>query len=461
MIDFNPFNKPFCQIQIEDLSRLLQVEEGWYVEYKRGVPDPSPIAKTISSFANQYGGWVFFGIDQKKEGPRVAGGFPGISSKDVQMLCEKIRGSVTGNINPIPYYELRIFEGPCSEIGLGNEQCIIMVLIPPGVDPPYIHSSGRVFLRQSDSSDPKPETDRAVLDRLWERKQHSRARFSEFLEKIPLLSEVENEKPILHVYLFSDPRQDRGHFLDSTFQRYTELMQGAKLEDGGIPFDNFFTMPGGFVARQVATNDPYFLQLTWRHFEDNSVILSLPLNAGKPSSDFKFDLLNRYRLAKDFIQKISCGKVSSYSRVVDLNIVVLALTGAIQRYRRLSNEGGIQGPFYFKAFLQNVWRCVPFVDTASFQTFLDMYGIPIIQESSIFTPPGTEPESLIVLHEQDEYIQDPKDKGMAPFLTAIPAIKSVFEAFGIPPSMIMGVPDPIVDLYKASTRAIGQQKSHQ
>lgn len=113
------------------------------------------------------------------------------------------------------------------------------------------------------------------------------------------LSESESEKPILHVYLFSDPRQDRGHFLDFTFQRYTELMQSAKLEDGGIPFDNFFTMPGGFVARQVAINDPYFLQLTWRHFEDNSVILTLPLNAGTLDTSFQFGLLNRYRSKKN------------------------------------------------------------------------------------------------------------------------------------------------------------------
>ncbi len=457
MSDFNPFNKLFREIQAKDLLKLREVEEGWYVEYKREVTNPSSIAKAISSFSNQYGGWIFFGIDQTKVGPKVAGGFPGISSKEVQTLCERIRSAVIGNVQPVPHFETRILEGPCPEIGLGGNQCIIMIFVPLGPDSPYIHSSGKIYRRQADSSEPKPEADRAVLDQLWERNQRNRARFAEFLEKIPPICEDEKEKPILHVYLFSDPLQDRGHLLNFSFKRYTELMQSTKIEDGGIPFDNFFTMTDGFVARQVAINDPYFLQMTWRHFEDNSVIFTLPLSAGRLNTDFKFYLSKRYRFTKDIMKKLNRGSIPSHSRLLDLNIVMITLTSVIQRYHCLSNEIGIEGPFYFKALLQNVLRCVPFIDSKIFKTFLDKYGIPIIQDTLLFSPAGKGPENLIRLQEHSEFTQIPQE--MIPFLRAIPAIKAVFEALGILPIMIDQNIDTIIELYDASTRAIVQQNT--
>jgi hypothetical protein len=54
---YSPFPKPLSDIVAADLSVLRSVVEGWYVEYRRLVPNASSIAKSISAFANQFGGW--------------------------------------------------------------------------------------------------------------------------------------------------------------------------------------------------------------------------------------------------------------------------------------------------------------------------------------------------------------------------------------------------------------------
>jgi predicted HTH transcriptional regulator len=78
MAEYSPFQKDFVQLDASDLTALRTVAEGWYVEYKREVPNASSIAKSVSAFANTYGGWLFYGIEEKSRDEPVAGAFPGI-----------------------------------------------------------------------------------------------------------------------------------------------------------------------------------------------------------------------------------------------------------------------------------------------------------------------------------------------------------------------------------------------
>ena len=67
---YNPFSKHLDDLEPSDLSILRDVAEGWYVEYKIAVPSPNSIAKSISSFANTYGGWLFYGVAESHDGRR-------------------------------------------------------------------------------------------------------------------------------------------------------------------------------------------------------------------------------------------------------------------------------------------------------------------------------------------------------------------------------------------------------
>ncbi len=58
MKTYSPFEKNIIDLEAIDLVTLKDVAEGWYVEYKSETSSATPIAKSISAFANTYGGIV-------------------------------------------------------------------------------------------------------------------------------------------------------------------------------------------------------------------------------------------------------------------------------------------------------------------------------------------------------------------------------------------------------------------
>ena len=86
---YRPFSDDLAEVSEEDLERLRSVHEGWYVDYKRQLIGPRELAKSMSSFANQYGGWLFLGIVEDGEN-HVAKDFPGIPDSEIPNALESI-----------------------------------------------------------------------------------------------------------------------------------------------------------------------------------------------------------------------------------------------------------------------------------------------------------------------------------------------------------------------------------
>ena len=170
---YRPFEKDLSDISPNDLATLKNVREGWYVEYKSKLIEPPKLAKSLSSFANQLGGWIFFGVlEDNKLG--VAGSFPGILNSEVPGALESVRNASKDLISPDVFYNSQVFEGPIDSIDLPVHRSIIVIQIPEGADCPYVTNDGRIYRRIDDSSDPEPETDRARLDLLIERGNRAR-----------------------------------------------------------------------------------------------------------------------------------------------------------------------------------------------------------------------------------------------------------------------------------------------
>lgn len=77
-MEFNPFGRPPETVTADHLSALLGVREGWYIDFKSELPEAKSIAKSVSSFANTYGGWLCVGVSEAVDnGHRTgfAGGF--------------------------------------------------------------------------------------------------------------------------------------------------------------------------------------------------------------------------------------------------------------------------------------------------------------------------------------------------------------------------------------------------
>ncbi|GAG88652.1 unnamed protein product, partial [marine sediment metagenome] len=165
---YNPFKNSFAELKPSDLKELYSVSEGWYVEYKSQQISVKKLGKSISSFANQYGGWLIMGVEEDQK-TLAAKSFPGIDIAEIECVYQNLRNASKDVVNPEVYYETKEFRGPIKEIGLNRDRAILIIRIPPGPEPAYIHSDGRIYRRVADSSDPKSETDRALLERLWDR----------------------------------------------------------------------------------------------------------------------------------------------------------------------------------------------------------------------------------------------------------------------------------------------------
>src|ERR1700683_3409569 len=108
----SPFDKPFDNLKASDLASLRTTPEGWYVEYKSQFPAPASVAKSLSAFANSYGGWLFYGIEESADKQRLAGAFPGIQADQVPLCEQKIRQAASVQVCPPPYFQVRALYGP-------------------------------------------------------------------------------------------------------------------------------------------------------------------------------------------------------------------------------------------------------------------------------------------------------------------------------------------------------------
>lgn len=438
-LDFNPFDKDLDKITTQELEKLKNVSEGWYVEYKAKLTTPKKIAKSISAFANHYGGWLFYGINQAKSGSNVAGSFPGIHKKKVHKCLESIRNAVKDNINPTPYYETITFDGPCPKIGLKDEFTIIVVAVPIGKDSPYIHSDGRIYRRVADASDPKMEKDRFILDNLAQRRRKSREELTSFLNQLPLRSTQEDSMSLLHLYLMVDPLGMIGKSIDIDFDKFAQIMSNPKSFDieWSHSFDNIYTTSEGFIARYIHTNPACRFAMTFKYYTNGSALISIPFSSvqlAHTQTPLVERFLEGFNEKDSFLTEIKEQKITS-GIVVDINNLFYSVCSLYGHYKKLLTESSLKGPIYAKAAIENVWRRIPFYDTCAYIEYLKRYGFPILQFNKVFAPPGDSYESLIVVPGK----VDPPSNGSidpATIEESLPILKSIGYALGLPPSVL-------------------------
>ncbi|SHK87381.1 helix-turn-helix domain-containing protein [Desulforamulus aeronauticus] len=171
----NPFGKPLEQLEEVDLDRLIEEEisEGLYVEYKEDFP--THLAKIVTSFANTFGGWIVIGADARN--PRnVPTSFPGIdTSHDPK---DRFRNICQGNITPVPLFSSKLILKSDNK-----SRGILVVRIPESTYPPHLTKDGRIYRRNMEGSDPLAETDRHILDRLFEKTKLNKTEVKAFITR--------------------------------------------------------------------------------------------------------------------------------------------------------------------------------------------------------------------------------------------------------------------------------------
>jgi hypothetical protein len=458
MLAYTPFDKQLQALVVDDLAALKQVSEGWYIEYKREVPSATAIAKSLSAFANTYGGWLFLGVQEESKAHPVAGAFPGIARSDVDATLQRMRSAVAEHTNPMPHFETKLLWGPCDAIGLTIDRAVVCVRVPWSPIAPHIHKSGVIYRRVSDGSEPRPESDRFVLDQLWRRADDLRRQYKEWHDRDPEFSDVESKQPYVRLMLVADLWQDRDAWLGASVEDIRAILGITQGLVRAVPFDTVYTSAGGFVGRQLANNDPHNLTLTWRLRQTlvSDVLIPLPLYAPSRPELLRYEL-SGYEGIGRFVDLLKRYNHAS-PRVVDLNYVFNVLIGVVEIQRRLAARAAWTHSYFAKVKLLNAWRTTPYVDVSAILDGFERYGPPMCLDSTVTTPPGTDPDTFLEVSDFSEV----ESEHVRVLLQALLLFSPIALALGFPAWIgreLEGQSTPyLIALQEAGQRAIEVQR---
>lgn len=393
-VGFNPFPvSTLDAIEPEHLALLLEVEEGWYIDYKEEPLRPRDLAKHLSSFANQYGGWLVFGAREARNDKGEKLGhpdcFPGLTQTQVVTLKSDLESAARQCVDPTPLFDTKELKGPINELGLPSGHSVVIVLIPAGRHTPYIHNSGRIYRRVGAQSDPVEIKDRGSLQELIERAAEHRIKLRHFLKERPIVSKYEQNVVYLHLYAIPVPL---GHPLKTTslsFEDFVQLARAQSKSDNGravsFAYEHTYTTQDGYLARHVANNDPYLRLTTWRYYQDFSSIFTFPVN----TLSLKKDQFAHFKHWNEFVDICNQAGLQS-GDALDLTMVFAWITDASIKIRETLDLEGLAQATYFKLVLENAWRKLPFIDSEQYIEHVRTFGLPLIQDLELFAPPGLE-----------------------------------------------------------------------
>jgi hypothetical protein len=424
---FNPFGKDFELLEAKDLEKLREVSEGWHIEYKEKVPDNKSIAKSLSAFANHHGGWLFYGIEESHDNQKVAGAFPGIEIGKLDGKILQIQETAKAHVDPPPYYYIKKLTGPCDDIGLSQNRGIIVVLIPPGPDTPYISSDGKIYRRIAESSDPKPETDRSVIDLLYERSKQKKNDLINFLsfderEEGRTIFSRRSDISCVHIFIMTDPFDNIGAKPIIGFGHFCNVMKShvGKSVRVNVPLGNTFTAINSYVAQQVNNGKHLQSGIRWRYYYSKAIsVVSIALRTiqidDSPYVSIDSAIENRRDNLNSFLlnynhkdRYLSTVGKENFRELsfLDINKLLLMLWAVLSKHRALLTQGNFFGPFFVKFKIKNVGGYTPFLDTNAFLRFIQEHGIPIIQDSNSYIPSGIGHDRFIEIPHREKITEE-------------------------------------------------------
>lgn len=426
---YYPFKKSLEYLDADDLAALKEIAEGWYVEYKSQSLKTVDFAKHLAAFANQFGGFLFIGVKEAADGTNCAGTFPGIDDSDLINLSIQIREASSAHINPPVIYEEIIINGPCDEIGLSENRSIVIIGIPKSIHTPHIHSSGRIYRRLADHSDPKPETDRHILDDLWKRGEAHRLQVTKFLSETPPLPQAVSNNSWVYIYFRPDENQPKpSKFV--TFENFTDVVTNTSncVKGPHVPMDSVYNALDGFIARQTKGNDPILPSLTFRWWNGGVARLEIPLNKYNLDS---LGQIQTYNHVQDFcflLRRISFENAS----VVDYSYLLMAISAMSNIYMELLKILDDTRDIYSSCILKNIAYTSPYLDTAHYLSRIKQYSLPLIAENEIRLPPEPNQGNMF-LHTYKGRFESTTDIGsetLTPLKFAIPLIGNILRCVG-------------------------------
>jgi hypothetical protein len=441
---YSPFPKLLHDLTGDDLAVLRDVSEGWFVDYKSEPLSVRDFAKHISAFGNQFGGWLFVGIAETPNKGMKAGSFPGVPTSDVSKVMVQIREAVSAHVSPPVYFDHKVIDGPVTEIGLPSGRSIIVLGVPEGPSPPYVHSTGKIYRRIADSSEPKAETDRAVLDSMWHKSDDLRKALEDFILK-PTACNTDRQNQVCYVYLFSDLTFSNGDY-DLSYSDFREALMTERDGAGPtLPFDSLFPTPDGFIARQVGTNDPLMELVALRWWRNGNVRLAIPISTLQPAF---YEPPEDDRLAE--LLKAMGDARKHFHWILDLDQWLLLTVTLTSRFIALREKLQMTGPIFGKMLFTCMRGSTPFVGMPTYLETVNAFGIPVMQDDTVLCPSGTTAKSFRTLSDSPD-----SAPSIRPMVLILPLAIAALRAMGVPIDTSESAVDvTIKELAEAISRAI-------
>jgi len=135
---------------LEILQVLAQGEDSLN-QFKKNITNIDALAIEIIAFSNTMGGRIFIGVDDD-------GNVTGLTSEDVQRINQLLSNAASQNVKPAV--------NPLSEMAIINDQRIMIIDVPKGLNKPYQDKNGVFWVKSG--ADKRKVTSREEIQRLFQ-----------------------------------------------------------------------------------------------------------------------------------------------------------------------------------------------------------------------------------------------------------------------------------------------------
>jgi Putative DNA-binding domain len=99
------------ELTLDDVNRMLEVDESLFVEHKAGIGETESfkLLQAVAAFANTAGGWVLFGVENRRV---VADRDAPWARSDAPPLVDMLRDRLRGRVDPLPAFEAKVMPVP-------------------------------------------------------------------------------------------------------------------------------------------------------------------------------------------------------------------------------------------------------------------------------------------------------------------------------------------------------------
>jgi hypothetical protein len=254
--------------------------------------------------------------------------------------------------------------------------------VPESSNTPHLHSSGRVFRRRGDKSDPVEVTNRVELDELYGRSRRLRKRLEKHLDRGFDERWARNfDMPWVHCALV--PSLDNSAKASLVeFDTFRSLVTGP---GDGLVLPDTYASSIGYLARNHSQQQvPDGPATTFEFALNGRVYLTLPLSVGDMADRASLSFL-RNPLGQRF-QELLIQRGMQDTSVIDGSYLVASFLGLHSRARAVLSAAGLSGRYVYRVRCRNFFRRVPYFGAATYINWCHSGATPVLHRARFRLP---------------------------------------------------------------------------